>query len=188
MKKLSSFQILTVLLGSIFLLTAEEAPPVIHSFKATNIDGKEVDFSSFKGKALLIVNVASQCGATPQYESLQAISEQYKNKGLVVLGFPSNDFGNQEPGTDLEIKNFCTTEYNVTFPMFAKVPVKGENKLELFKYLTSAANPDKVGEIGWNFEKFLVGKDGKLLRRFTTSVDPNDSKLLEAVEKAIAAN
>jgi glutathione peroxidase len=106
---------------------------------------------------------------------------------LVVLGFPSNDFGGQEPGSNEEIKTFCTTEYQVTFPMFAKVPVKGENKPELFKYLTTAPNPDKVGEIGWNFEKFLVGKDGKLLRRFSTSVDPKDSALVEAVEKAIAA-
>jgi len=188
MKKITSLQILSVLLGSMFLLTAEEVPPVIHGFKATDIDGKEVDFSSYKGKAILIVNVASQCGATPQYESLQAISEQFKEKGLVVLGFPSNDFGGQEPGTEEEIKNFCATKYKVTFPMFAKIPVKGENKPELFKYLTTAANPDRVGDIRWNFEKFLVGKDGKLQRRFATGVEPSDPKLVEAIEKAVSAN
>lgn len=168
-----------------FLFADDSSPKSIYSTKETSIEGKEVDFSQFKGKALLIVNVASQCGATSQYEGLQALSEHFKDKGLVVMGFPSNEFGAQEPDSNEEIKTFCSTEYQVTFPIFAKGSVKGENKSELFKYLTTADNPDKTGEIGWNFEKFLVGKDGKLLRRFPTSTDPYDENFVEAIENAV---
>ena len=188
MKKISSLAILFVLLTGMFLIADEKNRPAItsvHSCKATDIDGKEFDFSKLKGKALLIVNVASQCGATSQYEGLQALSEFFKDKGLVVLAFPTNDFGAQEPGTNEEIKKFCTSNYSVSFPIFAKGPVKGEKKPPLFEYLTTAENPDKVGDIGWNFEKFLVGKDGKLLRRFSTSITPYDKELVSAIESAL---
>lgn len=187
MKKLSSIWLGLVLSTAMFIIADEKPSTVssVHDCKATDIDGKKVDFSKYKGKVLLIVNVASQCGATSQYEGLQAMSEFFKDKGLVVMGFPTNDFGAQEPGSNEEIKKFCSTEYKVTFPMFAKGPVKGEKQPDLFQFLTTAKNPDREGDIGWNFEKFLVGKDGKLLRRFSTSVEPYDKELVSAVEKAL---
>lgn len=157
----------------------------VHDFKVADITGKEVDLSSYKGKVLLIVNVASKCGATPQYDPLQALYKKYADKGLVVLGFPANNFGGQEPGTNEEIVEFCTTKYSVDFPMFSKVSVKGDDKAPLFDYLTSAENPDKEGDIGWNFEKFLIGKDGKLIRRFATKTKPDDAAVIEAIEKAL---
>lgn len=158
----------------------------VHDFKVKNIDGKEVDLSEYKGKVLLIVNVASKCGATPQYGPLQALYAKYADKGLVVLGFPANNFGGQEPGTEAEIAEFCTTKYSVEFPMFSKVSVKGDDKAPLFTYLTEANNPDKEGEIGWNFEKFLVGKDGKLARRFPTRTKPDAPEVVAAIEAALA--
>lgn len=157
----------------------------VHDYKVKDIDGKDVELSDYDGHPLLIVNVASRCGATPQYENLQSVYEQFKDKGLVVLGFPANNYGGQEPGTDEEIKTFCSTKYDVTFPMFSKVSVKGDDKAPLFEYLTSAENPDKQGDIGWNFEKFLVGKDGKLLRRFKTGTKTDAPEVIEAIEKAI---
>ncbi len=162
------------------------AKDTVHDFKVTNIEGKEVDLSAYKGKVLLIVNVASKCGATKQYDPLQALHAKYAGKGFVVLGFPANNFGGQEPGSDEEIAEFCTTKYSVDFPLFSKVSVKGEDKAPLFSYLTGAENPDKQGDIGWNFEKFLVGKDGKLIRRFPTKTSPEDQDLVAAVEKALA--
>lgn len=158
----------------------------VHEFKVNDIKGKEVDLSAYKGKVLLIVNVASKCGATPQYDPLQALYKKFADKGLVVLGFPANNFGGQEPGTDEEIAEFCTSKYSVEFPMFSKVSVKGDDKAPLFSYLTSAENPDKQGDIGWNFEKFLVGKDGKLLHRFATRTKPDDAAVVAAIEKALA--
>lgn len=162
------------------------AADTVHDFKVKNIKGDDVDLSSYKGKVLLIVNVASKCGATPQYDPLQALYAKYADKGLVVLGFPANNFGAQEPGTDEEIAEFCTSNYSVEFPMFSKVSVKGDDKAPLFTYLTSAENPDKQGDIGWNFEKFLVGKDGKLIRRFPTKVKPDDATVVAAIEEALA--
>ncbi|MDF1813103.1 MAG: glutathione peroxidase [Verrucomicrobiales bacterium] len=184
MKKVQWLGILCVLCSGMFLL-AGETPTSIYKFKATGIDGNEVDFAQFEGKAILIVNVASQCGATSQYEGLQALSEFFADKGLVVMGFPTNEFGGQEPGTNGEIKAFCSEKYNVTFPMFAKGSVKGADKSALFKYLTTAKNPDMTGDIGWNFEKFLIGKDGKLRRRFPTSTGPYDREFVAAVEKVL---
>ncbi|MBU6181078.1 MAG: glutathione peroxidase, partial [Verrucomicrobia bacterium] len=159
-------------------LVAEDS---VHDFKVKDIKGGDVDLSSYKGKVLLIVNVASKCGATPQYDPLQALHAKYAGKGLVVLGFPANNFGAQEPGTDAEIADFCTSNYSVEFPMFSKVSVKGDDKAPLFTYLTSAENPDKQGDIGWNFEKFLIGKDGKLIRRFATRVQPDDATVVAAI-------
>ena len=153
----------------------------IHEFTMKSIDGKQVDLSAYKGKAVLVVNVASQCGYTPQYSGLQALYQKYKDKGLVVLGVPSNDFGAQEPGSDAEIKTFCSRTYNVTFPMLSKVPVKGSDKTPLYGYLTQTG-----GEVGWNFTKFLVGKDGKVKARFDSSVEPESAKLTSAVDKVLA--
>ncbi len=169
-------------LSAIPLLAADS----VHEFKVKDIQDKEVDLSAYKGKVLLIVNVASKCGATPQYDPLQAIHAKYADKGLVVMGFPANNFGGQEPGSDAEIAEFCTSKYSVEFPMFSKVSVKGEDKAPLFAYLTTAANPDKQGDIGWNFEKFLVGKDGKLLHRFGTRTKPDSDEVVAAIEKALA--
>jgi len=162
---------------------ARAASPLTGAMKA--IDGSSVDLASFDGKVVLVVNVASRCGATPQYAGLQKLYETYKDRGFVVLGFPANDFGAQEPGTDLEIADFCSSKYGVSFPMFAKITVKGAGQPALYKSLTSASDPP--GDIGWNFEKFLVGRDGAVLGRFKTRVPPDDPALVAAIEAALAA-
>jgi glutathione peroxidase len=149
-----------------------------------SIDGEDVDLGGYQGKVVLVVNVASRCGATPQYTGLQALYDKYKDKGFVVLGFPANDFGRQEPGSDAEIKEFCSTRYDVTFPMFSKITVKGADRPKLYQVLTETADP--AGEIGWNFEKFLIGKDGKVAGRFKTRVSPDDPELMAAIEAALA--
>ena len=149
-----------------------------------SIDGKDVDLGSYQGKVVLVVNVASRCGATPQYAGLQALYDKYKDKGFVVLGFPANDFGAQEPGSDEQIKEFCSSKYDVTFPMFSKITVKGAGKPKLYQVLTETADP--AGEIGWNFEKFLIGKDGTVAGRFKTRVSPDDAALVGAIEAALA--
>ncbi|MFZ4636273.1 MAG: glutathione peroxidase [Pirellulales bacterium] len=148
------------------------------------IDGAVVDLASYKGKVVLIVNVASRCGATPQYAGLQKLYDTYKDKGLVVIGFPANDFGAQEPGSDPQIAEFCSSKYGVTFPMFSKITVKGPAKSPLYKTLTESADPP--GEVAWNFEKFLVGKDGAVAARFKTGVQPDDAAFIAAVEAALA--
>lgn len=175
-----------IALFGIAALSATAADSV-YDFKVKDIDGKEVDLSAYKGKVLLIVNVASKCGATPQYENLQAVHKQFADKGLVVMGFPANNYGGQEPGTEAQIKEFCTGTYDVTFPMFAKVSVKGDDQAPLFAYLTTAENPDAKGDIKWNFEKFLIGKDGKLLNRFKTGTKPDDASVTAAIVKALDA-
>lgn len=158
-----------------------EASESIYAHKVKDIDGKEVDLAQFKGKTLLIVNTASQCGYTKQYDGLEALYRKYKGKGLVVMGFPSNDFGGQEPGSNEEIKQFCQTKFSVDFPMFAKGPVKGSEKQPLFSSLTQNA-PEK-GEIKWNFEKFVVSPQGQVVGRFESKVTPEDPKLLRVIEK-----
>jgi glutathione peroxidase len=150
----------------------------------TAIDGSPVDLASFDGKVVLVVNVASRCGATPQYAGLQKLYDTYKDRGLVVLGFPANDFLGQEPGTDAQIADFCSSKYHVTFPMFSKITVKGADKPKLYQVLTETADP--AGDIGWNFEKFLIGKDGKVAGRFKTRVSPDDAALVAAIEAALA--
>lgn len=165
--------------------TADDVKESIHDYTVKDIEGNEVDLSEYKGKVLLIVNVASKCGATPQYAPLQALNLKYGKDGFAVIGFPANNYGGQEPGSNEEIAEFCSLNYEVTFPMMSKVSVKGDDQAPLFQYLTSAENPDKEGDIGWNFEKFLIGKDGKLLRRFATGVQTDDSSVTEAIEKAI---
>jgi glutathione peroxidase len=156
-----------------------------YKFSMKNIEGEEVSLDSYKGKVVLIVNTASKCGYTPQYEGLQEIYAKYKEQGFEVLGFPANNFMGQEPGTDEEIKEFCSTNYSVEFPMFSKVSVKGKDQHELFAYLTGLENPDFTGDIKWNFEKFLISKDGKLLHRYRSGTKPTDKKLTEAIEAAL---
>lgn len=157
----------------------------VYGFKVQDIDGKEVNLADYKGKVLLIVNVASKCGLTPQYKELVEVYDEFKDDGLVILGFPANEFNGQEPGTNAEIKEFCALNYKVDFPMFSKVVVKGEGQAPLFQYLTTAENPDKKGEISWNFEKFLVNKEGQLVRRFEPKMKPNDEKIIEAIKEEI---
>jgi glutathione peroxidase len=151
-----------------------------------SIDGKPAPLAAYKGKVILMVNVASKCGYTPQYEGLEATYRKYKDQGLVILGFPANNFGGQEPGTDEEIKTFCSSKYNVTFPMFSKISVKGEDKAPLYQFLTDAkTNPTAAGEIKWNFTKFLIGKDGKVIARYESAVKPEGPEITGAIEKAL---
>ena len=158
----------------------------VHDFTMKSIDGADVPLARYKGKVLLIVNVASKCGYTPQYEALQELYRRYKDKGLAVLGFPANNFGWQEPGTDAEIKTFCTTKYNVTFDMFSKISVKGSDQHPLYTYLTSEdANPATAGAVKWNFTKYLVNKDGHVIARFNSGTTPLSDELVKAVEAAL---
>jgi glutathione peroxidase len=158
----------------------------LHDFTVTTIDGQPKSLGDFKGKALLVVNVASRCGLTPHYAGLEALYESHRERGLEVLGFPCNDFGAQEPGTEQEIKTFCETNYGVTFPMFGKVHVKGPNQAPLFHFLTTQHSaPDGAGDIAWNFAKFVVGKDGTLLARFAPTVTPGAPELVAAIEAAL---
>jgi len=154
-----------------------------------DIDGKDVKLGDFKGKVVLVVNVASRCGYTPQYGGLEKLYTSKKDKGLVVLGFPSNDFGKQEPGTEAEIKTFCAEKYSVTFPMFAKVKVKGEGACDLYKRLAAATDAEKkpLGEPKWNFTKYLVDRTGKVAAKFDSKVAPDDPKLIAAIDAAVAA-
>ena len=155
-------------------------------FNMKNIDGKDVKLDSYRGKVLLLVNVASKCGYTPQYEGLQAIYAKYRDQGLVVMGFPANNFMGQEPGTNEEIKTFCTTKYNVTFPMFAKISVKGDDIHPLYRFLTGKeTNPEFSGDITWNFNKFLVDRNGKIIDRFSTREKPEGEKIVQAIERAL---
>jgi glutathione peroxidase len=149
-----------------------------------NIDGKEVKLSQYKGKVLLIVNVASKCGYTPQYEGLEKLYEKYKDNGFEILAFPCNDFGGQEPGTTEEIKEFCSTKYNVTFPLFDKIKVIGKEKSPLYERLINSKNVEQ-GDIKWNFEKFLIDKNGEIVARFRSKVKPESEELISAIEKEL---
>ncbi len=157
----------------------------VYDFTLKSIDGAPTPLSAYKGKVILMVNVASKCGYTPQYTGLQALYEKYKDKGFVILGFPANNFGAQEPGTDSEIKTFCSTKYSVTFPMFSKVSVKGDDTTPLYQYLTQHANPAVAGEVKWNFTKFLVDKHGKVVARFEPAVKPESEEVSAAIEKLL---
>jgi glutathione peroxidase len=153
-----------------------------YDFKVKGLDGKEIEMSAFKGKKILIVNTASECGYTPQYEGLEQLYEKYKDR-LVVIAFPANNFGEQEPGSNEQIREFCTEKYKVSFPIMGKVSVKGDDMDPLFKYLTSLPNPDFTGDIKWNFEKFLIDENGTLLRRFRSKTTPMSEELISAIEK-----
>ena len=168
---------LSFILSLLFILNPTET---VYQFSMKDITGKTIKLSQYKGKKILFVNVASECGYTKQYEALQALSEKYK-KTLVVIGVPANNFGGQEPGTNEEIKAFCSKTYQVTFPLTSKVSVKGENIDPLFSWLTAQANPDFTGDIKWNFEKFLVDENGKLIRRFRSKVKPLDEELINSL-------
>jgi glutathione peroxidase len=165
----------------------EKNVPAVLNFKMKSLDGKDVDLSKYEGKVVLIVNVASQCGYTPQYEALEKLHEKYESGGLAVLGVPANDFGKQEPGTNEEIAKFCSSKYNVKFDMLAKVPVKGEKKCDLYKYLTSKqTDPKFAGEIKWNFTKFLIGRNGEIVARFESKVKPESPEVTKAIEAELA--
>jgi glutathione peroxidase len=157
----------------------------IHEFTMTSIDGKPAPLSQYKGKVVMVVNVASKCGYTPQYTGLEALYEKYKDKGFVIVGVPANNFGGQEPGTNEEIAAFCSRTYNVKFPMMSKVSVKGDDKTPLYQYLTDPASPTG-GDVRWNFTKFLADKNGKVIQRFESKVTPESPELTGAVEKALA--
>lgn len=160
----------------------------IYDFTMKDIDGNDVKLEQFKGKAILIVNVASKCGFTSQYEGLQKIYSQYNDQGFVILGFPANNFLGQEPGTNEEIKQFCSLNYNVTFPMFSKISVKGKNIAPLYKFLTSKeTNPEFSGDISWNFNKFLIDRDGKIVARFGSRTKPESEEMIQAIEKVLAS-
>jgi glutathione peroxidase len=152
------------------------------------LDGSPADLSDYEGKALLIVNVASQCGLTPQYAGLQQLHEQYGDRGFAVLGFPCNQFGAQEPGTSDEIKTFCETSYGVTFPMFSKVEVNGDDRHALYDQLTAVEDAEgQAGDVQWNFEKFLIAPDGEIVARFRPMVTPEDPALVGAIEEQLPA-
>lgn len=166
-------------------MTAENANSAL-DFTVKDIDGDDVSLAKYRGKVVLIVNVASKCGFTPQYEDLQRLHEQYAGDGLAILGFPANNFLRQEPGTNEQIKQFCTTNYGVEFDMFAKVSVKGRNMCELYRYLTSKkSNPEFGGGIKWNFTKFLLDREGKVIARFGSRTRPSDPKVISAIEAAL---
>lgn len=166
--------------------SALAADDSIYEISLKDIDKKPTTLKPFEGKALLIVNVASECGLTPQYSGLEALHAKYKGKGFAALGFPCNQFGGQEPGSNEEIKTFCSTRYGVTFPMFDKIDVKGAKQHPLYKMLTG---PEATfpGDVGWNFGKFLIGKNGKVIARFEPNEEPDSEKIIKAIEKALAA-
>ena len=161
------------------------AAPSVYDFTLPSIDGEKTSLAEYRGKVILMVNVASRCGYTPQYTGLQARYEKYKDKGFVILGFPANNFGAQEPGTNAEIKSFCSLKYSVTFPMFSKLSVKGDDTTPLYQYLTKDANPAVAGEIKWNFTKFLVDRNGKVVQRFEPAVTPESAEMTAAIEKLL---
>ena len=158
----------------------------IYEIELPRLDGKPAKLSDYAGKVVLAVNVASKCGFTPQYAGLQALNDRYADRGFVVLGFPSNQFFNQEPGSAEQIQEFCSLNYGVTFPLFARLDVKGDNQHPLYAILTEATDTDgKAGNVKWNFEKFLVGRDGHVVRRFRSKVVPENPALIEAIESLL---
>jgi glutathione peroxidase len=158
----------------------------LHQQAARTIEGTERSLAEYAGKALLVVNVASRCGLTPQYEGLQKLYETYRDRGLVVLGFPCNQFGGQEPGTEAEIQEFCSSRYDVTFPLFAKIDVNGEQRSPVYAWLTEQTTaPDGPGDIVWNFAKFVLDRDGNVVARFSPPTKPDDPELVAAVERAL---
>ncbi len=160
-----------------------EQHPKLYSFVMKTIDGKEKPLSDYKGKVIMIVNVASKCGHTPQYKDLEEIYKKYKNRGFIILGFPANNFLWQEPGTDEEIKNFCTLNYDVTFDMFSKISVKGKDQHPLYQFLTK--EPSVAGEVKWNFQKYLVDKKGNIVKKFAPGTKPTEKEVIDEIEKLL---
>ncbi|MEQ1793762.1 MAG: glutathione peroxidase [Nitrospira sp.] len=157
----------------------------LYDFTMDDIDGKPVNLGQYKGKALLVVNTASFCGNTPQYTDLEALYEQYHDKGFEILAFPANNFGQQEPGTNAEIKGFCLTKYSVSFPLFSKISVKGSDKHPLYQYLTEKS--PFPGEVEWNFQKYLVDRSGNIVARFPHRMKPSAPEVVKEVERVLAA-
>jgi glutathione peroxidase len=172
-----------MLTSTLLALTLAGAPMSVYDFSVKTIDGKDVALSQYKGKALLIVNTASQCGYTPQYKSLEALYQEYKDRGFEILAFPSNDFGGQEPGTNEEIKKFCELKYKTTFPLFAKIAVKGDAAHPLYKYLTGLK--DNGGEVAWNFNKFLVTPEGNVVAHLSSGAVPTSDDVKKKVEAVL---
>ena len=175
------YRILVLLLIS--GVAAADAGAPLYNFKLSTIDGDQTTLGAYKGKVLLVVNVASACGFTPQYTALEAVYEKYKDRGLVIVGLPANNFGNQESGSNATIKEFCSAKFHVRFPMMAKVSVKGDDKAPLYQYLTAA--PHVSGEIQWNFTKFLIARDGQPIARFEPAVTPDSPQVISAIESAL---
>ena len=190
MRNITLLSLVAVLAGfAVVSIAAEEKKdvPAALNFTMDSLDGKPVDLSKYQGKVVMIVNTASKCGNTPQYEKLQKLHEKYNDKGLAILGFPANDFKSQEPGTNEDIAAFCKKNYGVTFDMFSKIVVKGEGQAPLYKFLTSPeTNPKYAGDITWNFEKFLIGKDGKVVARFKPKTQPDSDEVVKAIEAELA--
>ena len=161
-------------------------PEGLYALKAKTIDGQSISLAQYNGKVALVVNTASKCGFTPQYKALQALYDKYKDRGFVVLGFPSNDFLRQEPGTNAEINNFCSLRYGVSFPLFEKAPVKGKDTQPVFRYLKSTPIGGKGGEIGWNFTKFLIDQDGRVVARFGSMTKPDSAKVTAKIEALLS--
>jgi glutathione peroxidase len=187
---LAGLAALLVLVPLAVLSTADDAkkPTSVLDFHVKDIDGKDVDLAQYKGHVLLVVNTASQCGYTPQYKDMEAVYEKYKDQGLEVLAFPANEFGKQEPGTNDQIKEFCSSKYKVSFPLFSKIVVKGKGIDPLYDFLTSdATNPKFSGAIPWNFTKFLVNRKGEVIARFQPKDKPNSASVTHAIETALAA-
>ena len=183
----SGLILLLAMLPASVAVAAGKPADNVYDFTMKSIDGKPVPLSSYKGKVVLIVNVASECGFTPQYKGLESLYLKYKDKGFVILGFPANNFGQQEPGTDAEIKTFCTTKYNATFDMFSKISVKGDDQDPLYKFLTSSkTDPKFSGDVKWNFQKYLVDRRGNIVARFLSATEPMSEDVTSAVEKALS--
>jgi len=175
-----------LLIGAMLTMTTSLiAGSGLYGFTLNSIDGKPAPLADYKGKVVLIVNVASRCGYTPQYTALEATYEKYKAQGFVILGFPANNFGAQEPGTNEEIKTFCTRKYNVSFPMYSKISVKGDDQAPLYSFLTKETGPGIAGDIKWNFTKFLVDRNGNVVQRFEPAVTPDSQEMTAAIEKQL---
>ena len=179
-------KLILILMLCVACASLSAKPKSIYDFTMRSIDGQQVSLKSFHGKVVLLVNVASRCGFTPQYAGLEAVYEKYKDRGLVIVGIPANNFAQQEPGTDEEIKKFCSSKYNVTFPMMSKVSVKGDDKTPLYVFLTAKdTDPQFGGDIKWNFTKFLFDRNGKPVARFEPNVTPDSPEVTAAIESAL---
>jgi glutathione peroxidase len=183
--KLLSAVMLAILAGAQAKPTGGTKVPAALNFTMNSIDGRPIDLSKYQGRVVLMVNVASQCGYTPQYAGLEELHRKYTAKGLSILGFPANDFGAQEPGSNGEIAQFCKQNYGVEFDMFSKIVVKGSGQAPLYKYLTG--HPKFRGDVEWNFEKFLIGRNGEVIARFKSDIEPDSREMVGAIESALAA-
>jgi len=187
MNKLRRAGFLGYVVVGVFVLMAASAYAAsnIYDFTLPLLDGKDAPLANYKGKVVLVVNVASRCGFTPQYSALESIYEKYKDQGFVIIGFPANNFAGQEPGTNEEIAKFCSAKYNVQFPIYGKISVKGDDQAPLYSYLTKEANPAIAGDIKWNFTKFLVDRNGNVVQRFEPATTPDSPQVIAAIEKLL---